>query len=369
MSDNNKKQAPPKMFGKPKGAVEELGNNIYKIAKGQEVDQYKRITNAIADHVGRLYGAKMHLLVKERSDKPPEKPNRVDKDADPIVIKEWEKDYDRYLKKLDLYEDHKSKVFIIIKGQCSLAVRNKVEALTTYSEIEEKFDVVELLDSIRIVTYEPDVHYDHKAAAMALRRLFVARQGDTESLDRYYQRFEGLVEVAEIHFGSLVPTAISKKERAADAKSTQKDTRNKFVGCMFIEGSSPKKYGKYIADLNNDYNTGTNKYPPTLEAGMEMLSSYVSPDGGHSNERSTVGTVGANFATYLDADLIKKRQAEGKCFKCGADDHISKNCKNGYKGHTEDGSLPEDQRESAGKTRPSHAQQRVPMKKVLGWNE
>ena len=36
----------------------------------------------------------------------------------------WSKKYDLYLKKLERYEDQKSKVFMIIMGQCSKPMKN-----------------------------------------------------------------------------------------------------------------------------------------------------------------------------------------------------------------------------------------------------
>ena len=55
----------------------------------------------------------------------------------------------QYHKKLDEFEEYKAKVFLIIKGQCTLTMKNKIESMTDYETIEKDDVVIKLLCRLR----------------------------------------------------------------------------------------------------------------------------------------------------------------------------------------------------------------------------
>lgn len=317
MSDTESK---PKKKSLKWGDVEALGKNVYFITKGQQADQYTKTTEAIADYVGIKYGMVMRSLVKDQKEIKLTEPTTPKSGASELEVKKWEKELDRYYKKVDKYEEDKAKVFIVIKGQCTLAMKNKIEAQEDYQDIEKNYEVVALLKSIRAVAYEPDIQYDHKCAQLALKRLLNVKQFENESLPKYYKRFNGLVEVAEMHFGVLVPTKIAKAEKSIDKKSTPENTRDKFIACMFIEGADQKRFGKYLADLNNDYMTGQDNYPDTVETGLQMLSSYVHPDMKKGQKEANEND--REFTTSFNQMKKKKK----RCYNCGKRGHFARDC-------------------------------------------
>jgi hypothetical protein len=52
----------------------------------------------------------------------------------------------QYYFKKERYEEHKAKIFVIVKGQCTLNMKNKVESLKGCDSIEANDDVIKLLN-------------------------------------------------------------------------------------------------------------------------------------------------------------------------------------------------------------------------------
>jgi hypothetical protein len=113
------------------GNIAELGNNVYQYGTRDQGDRFTRTTEAIADYVGREYSKEMRLLVKnQKENEPKEQVMPVKEEADlPFVMKKYETELKQYYFKKERYEEHKAKIFVIVKGQCTLHMKNKVESL------------------------------------------------------------------------------------------------------------------------------------------------------------------------------------------------------------------------------------------------
>jgi hypothetical protein len=128
------------------GNIAELGNDVYQYGTGDQGGRFTRTTEAIADYVGREYGKEMRLLVKNQKENEPKEAVMPDEEEAklPFVMKKYKTDLKQYYFKKERYEEHKAKIFTIVKGQCTLNMKNKVESLQGYS-IEANDDVIKLL--------------------------------------------------------------------------------------------------------------------------------------------------------------------------------------------------------------------------------
>ena len=54
----------------------------------------------------------------------------------PFVMKKYETELKQCYFKKERYKEHKAKTFVIVKGQCTLNMKNTVESLTGYNSIE-----------------------------------------------------------------------------------------------------------------------------------------------------------------------------------------------------------------------------------------
>jgi hypothetical protein len=196
------------------------------------------MTEAIADYVGREHGKEIRLLEKKQSENEPKERVMLDKEEakSPFVMKKYETELKQYYFKKERYEEHKAKVFVIVKGQCTQNMKNKVERLKGYDSIEASDDVIKLLNGLIELTFKThQVQYGYWTICQTVRKVLTMRQQDNEPLAEYYKRFTSCVNVAESQWGILVPTA------AATNETDEKTSRDKFIACVFLAGSRYKK--------------------------------------------------------------------------------------------------------------------------------
>ena len=135
--------------------IEELEQNVYIIGSLFQADFYTNTTKAIANYVGKEYGRDMRTLVSHLTENTFTKPMQSTPEsgqatASQMEVEEWKTKLNRYYKQQDTYKENKAKVFIVIKGQCTAAVINKVEAMSNYENIEQDYNVIKLLAIIKI---------------------------------------------------------------------------------------------------------------------------------------------------------------------------------------------------------------------------
>jgi hypothetical protein len=215
----------------------------------------------------------MRLLVKNQKENERKEPVMPDKEEvkSPFVMKKYKTELKQYyFKKQERYEEHKAKIFMIVKGQCTLNMKNKVESLQAYDSIEANDDVIKLLNDLKELTFKThEVQYGYWTICQTVRKVLTMRQQDNETLAEYYKRFASCVDMAEPQWGTLVRTA------AATNEMDEKTSSNKFITCVFLAGVDTKKYGRLKTELNNAYVAGQNNYPKTLlESAVTMFSHY-----------------------------------------------------------------------------------------------
>jgi hypothetical protein len=68
----------------------------------------------------------MRLLVKNQEENEPKELVMPDKEEakSPFIMKKYETELKQYDFKKERYEEHKAKIFVIVKGQCILNMKN-----------------------------------------------------------------------------------------------------------------------------------------------------------------------------------------------------------------------------------------------------
>ena len=106
-----------------KGAIEELGRNVYCYGRRHQAEFFMKTTEVISDYVGWEYSKDMRNLVIDRMELSLEMPPEPTGKANEYKIEKYKEDMKRYYSKSDKYKEHKAKVFIVIREQCSLSMR------------------------------------------------------------------------------------------------------------------------------------------------------------------------------------------------------------------------------------------------------
>jgi hypothetical protein len=87
-------------------------------------------------------------------------------------MKKYETELKQYYFKKERYEEHKAKIFVIVKGQCTLNMKNKAESLKSYDLIEASDDVIKLLNGLKELTLKMyNVQYGYWTICQTVRKV------------------------------------------------------------------------------------------------------------------------------------------------------------------------------------------------------
>ena len=313
---NEKKTIKPKNI--IKGKIEELENNVYHYGGKNVGDYYIKVTEAIADYVGREKGKEMKLLVLNRIESTPTEPPQPQVESggtiNPFVMEKYKMQLKTYLDEEKLYKKNKGIVFIVILGQCTLSMVNKLKSDSKFESIQQDDDVIKLMKMIKELCYvSTDARYEYWNLTFSLNKVTNVKQKDNETLAAYYKRFINIVDIVEGQWGTLAPLTIAEKDTdyqdATKKNGVIKACRNKYLACVFIKGCNWNMYGTCVNDLNNSYLSGQNNYPVSIEAAVNYLSNYMNDNGGSTK-------------TKKEAHNFFQQQ----CYNCGELGFTKKTC-------------------------------------------
>ena len=173
-------------------------------------------------------------------------------------------------------------------SRCSSILRFKLETSEGYKSAEKRYDVARLLREIKVFSMKfstlvsPYVSLDE-----AYRNLCLYRQKPYESLDTYMDNFNDLMEVIEYNGGNEMMNPIGyapllvEYERSKDKDNAQSDeyyaekAKNRMIAVMFLLRSDRKQYGHLLNTLRNDFASGNDLYPHTLNEAYLLLHRFL----------------------------------------------------------------------------------------------
>jgi hypothetical protein len=326
------------------GKTEELGENVYKIGTSDQADRYIRTTEAIADYVGVEYGWDMRMLVKNREEAVFTEPvspgtaaatttpttgvsTRSQAEAEVAVqavsseaaMAKYKAQLAGYLRDERQYKDDKAKVFVVILGQCTVAVTSWLENSKGFKELELKRDVKGLLAKLEEMAFSAGgVHDPYVTLMESLKRFASLQQGPKEGVAKYHKRFTTSASVLCGHWGDFFPSKLISdevdKEKAYD----------KLLARAFLMGADKVRFGSLVEDLNNSYLGGIDKYPESLDATLTFLSNYQDKAKGLTKSGDgTDNEMGMSFAQRQG-----KHMSKVQCHACKQYGHYANKCPN-----------------------------------------
>ena len=248
-------------------------------------------------------------------------------------------------------------LFSLVLGQCTDALKAKLEALPDWTEKVADMNGLDLILQVKKIAFQfESSQYDVHALIDAERRFGNFFQGKDLDTQDYYRTFQNHVQVIEHCGGTLGyhkgPLQIAaKKEYRRDYCDLNADEqeeissayRDRYLACLFLVKSDRTRFGDLLRDLQNQHTQGHNVYPRTLNSAYSMLTNWKpernrtdNPRGDRGrgrdqqttseqhNDASGASVEGASFNTQ--GDVVRTSQgAPVVCRICGSN-HWPNNC-------------------------------------------
>ena len=269
------------------GSHEDLKGSVYDVTAGK--DTFLKTTRKIAEYVGREYSdageyrlamINLHLVTLV------EPPFPAD-GTDTMAVEIWKMSRRTYNKKVEGRERNEQRVYALTLGQCSQALRNRMEAHQDWTATDQASNVIGLLTIVQVCmtlrqTRKHEVHSLFEAETLVL----TYKQNKKTSNHEYYEKFKDNVATAE-RLGSNIgmqPSRIASILRGVaddpdvptdiERLRAQDTAKDEYLAICFLMNSDMRRYGGLIRDIENEHTRGTNTYPDTLTGSYDYLVNY-----------------------------------------------------------------------------------------------
>ena len=272
------------------GDCDDLKGYVYDCSTYKQTEQFVETTDKIMTHVGSTYknGGDIRRVVDKLEVPIFPRPNDIDLDAVTATEKAiWDGEIKAYLRRMETLQQNMGNLFSLVLGQCTKAMRTKLQADDDWEEISRDQSPIRLLKLIKNINY----HFEstkHKAHALleAYRRFYSQWQHRNMDLDDYFEQFNNHVEVIGYCGGILAADPSLVKEQLVKAgvdPDTATDEQRQaagdaaeenFLATALILFSDKNRYGKLVEDLENSHSMGKSNYPTDLNDAYNMLLNW-----------------------------------------------------------------------------------------------
>ena len=340
------------------GKSDDLKGYIYDCSDSRQADQFAKTTKEIAEFVGRTYkyGGDARLAIENLEI--PVFPEPDDPPAGASKTKEriWEKLVDEHVKRQIYMTENVKTIYSLVWGQCSDIMRQKLEALDGFDSISTGGNGIQLLKSIKSLTYNfQSQKYLPHSLHETTRRFYLFSQGKLPTVI-YHEQFVNMVEVIDTIKGSIgmapgLEEIVAKENNKAVADLTdaeKMEAKERYLAVAFLLGSDRARFGKLIENLENDFLQGRDNYPKSVTGAFNILINWK------QDPRNLVRSVGVTndgvaFANVdctesdddTDGEVVmnnngkpvgRGRRTKDKskviCRRCGQKGHYASECDN-----------------------------------------
>jgi hypothetical protein len=231
-----------KNFQRPRDpiGIEDLRGYYYVYGKTTQAEAYHRTTRAIADYAAQNIdsGKEMYRLIMDGTETTYGDPEDLGKEATPGQVAVYKMLYAEARKDRLQYANDKFKVFRLIMGQCTTTMRQKLEAITDYKDMEFKSDVAALLETMKQLVYSTKRgQHTYWVMQAQFKKLALMQQKPNESLEKFDKIFDEQLKVTEQQWGKPIPYKLRDETEAI-----QLEERNQFIACLFLGSVDRGRY-------------------------------------------------------------------------------------------------------------------------------
>lgn len=321
----------------------ELSDFNYYLGTARQASEYEETTEYLINHIKKTfeYGSDIATALKEMC--PPKtntwRPSMRTSIASDEALKkveieqfkiEFRSDYESYRKRLQVYENNRTKAYALLWERSTKAIKNRIEARSDFA-VRIENDPIELLKAIKdhSLNYQEN-RYSMSIVLDSMRNLMSTKQKDGETLQDYTKRFRVAREVFESQWGG--PMVLTKLVKTMDEYSNNLDdlekaqlemkTFEQFLAYLYLENADQAKYGSILAGLNTQQSLGNNQYPTTITEANNVLSIHKF-DAAIKEQVSRHQKISNN----VEPINLTFTQIKGKCYCCGKPGHRSPQCR------------------------------------------
>ena len=344
----------PKMFT---GETLDMNGQLFQsIEESKDATQYvKTLVEALERYAFKNYTVDLSSLFQRDG------PTDVEGLINPTMWDIYQLQLKEYIKEERSLKVSLKSIRAVIWGQCSTFICTKLEKQKDMKELKKNANVAELIKYIQqaCMKYE-DKHHPCVTLCQQFSSFHLFYQKKSLPIQKCLQIFCIMVENIERYRGEFGNSSaiikyviereglVSKDEYKKLDDNTNntylKKAQDQYLAVSFLLGGTSSKYNQLVANLQNSYILGEDKYPKDLEEAYNMMLSY-SPllATSTSSEKSTkeLYTTGISFhQTNDENNAVDKGQrqlnitsgASGKvfenvkCFACESLGHYANNC-------------------------------------------
>jgi hypothetical protein len=335
-----------------KGHTSEMNGHVFEcFNEGTKQGQFTKTLEALGEYMAKnikIPGVMMCLTENLTAPKVAI-PAAFTKDPDKEVLAYalWKEEVADYSKRTGIIKQNMKAIFVVIWGQCSESLKDKVKSLTDYINRLTDGDCVWLLKQIKAIMLQFEGQRSlFLSLADASRNFVNCCQGPEMSLTAYIIEFENSVDAFE-HYGGVIGNFPALFDlisvNITDKQERVKAARNQLIGMMFIDRADRRRYGTLSADLENQFAPGNDQYPRDLTEAYGMLVNYKSPFQAKNmntdqdkpvqsiNKSSSDSVSEMTGTTFLGAaNAVPGKDgilhATTTCFACNGKGHFSGQC-------------------------------------------
>ena len=190
------------------------------------------------------------------------------------AVKKWEIKYRRFLDREETLRENINKLYALIMGQCTTALRSVIKGDSDFESKSRDFDALWLLEKVKKISAGVDANANPVLTLHEQLLIFLnIRQGQTESDDNYLTRFNSKAKNLELAGGEHIfcsPTILGKSLDTASPDEIKKENE-RFRAICFIQRADETRYSELLEDLRKGVFRGRDEYPETVSDAYELL--------------------------------------------------------------------------------------------------
>ena len=259
-----------------------IGTRSEKLTHGKVYNEFKDL---LMTFVGADFknGNDIACLIREMKDPEPDlrnehEPKRPLKGTgdkyDDFEMEEWRMKYKIFLEHKSIMKSNEKKLYALVWGQCTQALKSELMGLDKYEESEKNADAKWLLKNIKLISAGVDTTVNVVVTYhQQFMNILFLRQGLSESMEDYLKRFNALTETTKLAGGkNLWYCKKLYDKKLQDATNDEiKTSTEKVQAIFFLLHGDKTRFGARIRELERAMHAGRDEWPKLVVAAYHLM--------------------------------------------------------------------------------------------------